>query len=428
MDMFIAADPIADVASGQMKRSRQVLVVILVGLVACAVAWQIVNLALMGGFGYWAKSGEGQRHLALTWTCLALAVCHALSLRGPLDFKMKQALVGAPVIFGLYALAILGGRLPFSRPLLVSTLIEAMVMAQAAVLIRHGFAPPKVAIIGPLTRSANLSVPVTVTVISDPQADLRNYDLLLVSFTGTVSADWASALASAMLSGAKVRHVGEYVEELRGAVSLEHFNYEHLPPNGITSYRLLKRGLDVALAIFILAVALPILLISMAAILIMSGRPVFFVQERVGAGGRAFHMWKLRTMKPHSAGQRVDPALPGDPRVTRVGRVLRRFRVDELPQLLNVLRGDMSLIGPRPEAAALHHEYRSQLPNYDYRYLVRPGITGWAQINTTPSANAEEAYRKLAFDLFYVKKLSLFLDLQILLRTIWTVASGGGAR
>jgi lipopolysaccharide/colanic/teichoic acid biosynthesis glycosyltransferase len=426
MSMFISSNAIAEVAVSEKGRSRQSLVVVSIALGVGAIAWQVASLALVGGFDYWAKSVEGQRHLALAWACMALTVCHALSLRGPLDFKMKQALVGAPIIFGLYALAILGGRLPFSRPLLVSTLVEAMVIAQAVVLVRHGFAPPRVAVIGPLTRAVGLSVPATV--VSDPQADLRKYDLLLVSFTGTVSSAWASALASAMLSGAKVRHVGEYVEELRGAVSLEHFNYDHLPPNGITSYGLLKRGLDVGLALFILAGTLPILLTSMGAILIMSGRPIFFVQERVGAGGRVFHMWKLRTMRPHSAGSRVDPALPGDPRVTRVGRVLRRFRVDELPQLWNVLRGDMSLIGPRPEAATLHEEYRSQLPNYDYRYLVRPGITGWAQINTTPSATAEEAYRKLAFDLFYVKKLSLILDLQILVRTLWTVVSGGGAR
>lgn len=366
MDVFVTSDPVTVLPVSQATRSRQALVAIVIVLVAGAVAWQVANLALMGGFDYWAKSSEGQRHLLLTWTCTALAVGHALSLRGPLEFKMKQALSGAPIIFGLYALAILGGRLPFSRPLLVSTLIETMMLAQAAVLIRHGFAPPRVAIIGPLTRNAGLSVPATV--ISDPQTDLRTYDLLLVSFTGTVSSAWASALASAMLSGAKVRHVGEYVEELRGAVSLEHFNYDHLPPNGITSYRLLKRGLDVTLAMLILAAAFPVVLASMAAILIMSGRPVFFVQERVGAGGRPFRMWKLRTMRPHSAGLRIDPALPGDPRVTRIGRVLRRFRVDELPQLLNVLRGDMSLIGPRPEAAALHHEYRGQLPNYDYRY------------------------------------------------------------
>ena len=117
-----------------------------------------------------------------------------------------------------------------------------------------------------------------------------------------------------------------------------------------------------------------------------------------------------------------------DLRVSSVGRVLRRFRVDELPQLLNVLRGDMSIIGPRPEWTLLSEKYSQELPVYTYRHLVRPGITGWAQVRSGYASDLAETRTKVGYDLFYIKNLSFSLDIQILVRTVWTLISGGGAR
>jgi lipopolysaccharide/colanic/teichoic acid biosynthesis glycosyltransferase len=139
-------------------------------------------------------------------------------------------------------------------------------------------------------------------------------------------------------------------------------------------------------------------------------------------------MWKLRTMRQPRGGEALRETVPGDNRIPPYGRLLRRLRIDELPQLWNVLVGDMSLIGPRPEAATFHNSYLKDLPEYAYRNLVRPGITGWAQVCTSPSANVQEARTKLSYDLFYVKKVSFLLDLQILLRTFWILASGSGVR
>jgi len=266
------------------------------------------------------------------------------------------------------------------------------------------------------------------TKVFHPETDLREFDIVLISLTEPVSADWAKSLSKAMLAGCSVRHIGEYFEESNGSVSLEHFEIDHLPPNGIASYKALKRALDITLVVFIAPVAVPIFLAGAILILVSMGRPIFFVQRRVGLGGQPFTMYKLRSMRPEKRGELVKAAVVGDDRVTKLGRILRRLRIDELPQLWNVVKGDMSLIGPRPEAVSLHEQYVSELPNYSYRYLVRPGISGWAQVSTTPSANADEARRKLTFDLFYVKKLSLYLDLQIVIRTFWTIASGGGAR
>jgi lipopolysaccharide/colanic/teichoic acid biosynthesis glycosyltransferase len=389
--------------------------------------WTVTSMAFVGGFEFWLGSRENQAHLALNLICTFVAAAYAYRLHGPLDYKFGQALLVTAVLFGLYALTILGGRLFFSRSMLLSAVLLTAAVTVLIVALRHRLSRNRVAVIGPLIGEGRLSLP-NSQVVTDPETDLRAFDIVLVSLTEAVSADWARALSRAMLTGCRVRHIGEYIEELRGAVSLDHFEVDHLPPNGIASYRMIKRAMDIGLVIFILPVVLPVLALSMFAILVTSGAPVFFIQERVGLGAAPFEMWKLRTMRTERPDEALKAAVIGDSRVTPVGRVLRRFRIDELPQLWNVLKGDMSLIGPRPEAVPLHTDYQGKLPNYAYRYLVRPGITGWAQVNAPPSASADEAKLKLTYDLYYVKKLSLWLDVQIVMRTFWTITSGGGVR
>jgi len=389
--------------------------------------WSLASVLIIKGFGFWASSPENLTHLAINTGCMALAAAFAARVHGSLDYKVGQALLAVGVLFGIYALAILGGRLFFARRMLFAAIAGASLVSLLVVLLRHRLARQRVALIAPLLGDLRIALPFG-KVVNDPKADLRGFDIVLVSLTEQVSAEWSRALSRAMLVGCKVRHVGEYIEELRGAVSLEHFDVDHLPPNGITSYKALKRAIDIGLVIFILPVVLPVLALSMLAVLVTMGGPVFFIQERVGLGGEPFRMWKLRTMRPERAGEVLKAAVVGDARVTPAGRILRRFRIDELPQLWNVLKGDMSLIGPRPEAVPLHDQYLARLPNYAYRYLVRPGITGWAQVSAPPSASAEEARQKLTYDLYYVKKLSLYLDLQIVLRTFWTITAGGGVR
>lgn len=394
---------------------------------AAIAAWAFACVWVVLGPAYWAGSPEALKHLAVCVACMTLAAAYANRVHGSLEAKIGQALTGVFLIFGLYALVLLGARLFFARSMLILSATGATLVALMVVWLRHRLTRERVAIIAPLLGEARVSLP-HGRLVRDPATDLRAFDVVLVSLTETVSADWARALSRAMLAGCKVRHVGEYLEELKGAVSVDHFEVEHLPPNGIASYRLVKRLLDIALVVFILPVVVPVFVLAALAVGITMGGPIFFVQERIGLGGEPFRMWKLRTMRPEQPGAAVRAAVHGDRRVTPVGRILRRFRIDELPQLWNVLKGDMSLIGPRPEAAPLHDEYMRQLPKYAYRYLVRPGITGWAQVSAPPSATAEEARQKLTYDLYYVKKLSLGLDLQIVLRTFWTITAGGGVR
>jgi len=295
------------------------------------------------------------------------------------------------------------------------------------VLLKHRIARPRVALVRPLALDVNAPRPLG-EVITSPTVDLSSYDVILVSFTESISTEWARALSRAMLAGCQVRHVGEYVEDVRGAVSIEHFELDQLTNVGLVSYRSVKRLADFATAIFICPVVISLTLLSAMSIFLSMGWPVFFVQQRVGLAGKPFQMWKLRTMLPPRPGETDRAAVPGDERITPVGAFLRRFRIDELPQFWNVLRGEMSLIGPRPEAMAFHEEYLREVPEYAYRNLVRPGITGWAQVCAPPSATADEARRKLSYDLYYVKRMSMLLDLQIAIRTIWTVTHGSGVR
>ncbi len=185
--------------------------------------------------------------------------------------------------------------------------------------------------------------------------------------------------------------------------------------------------MDLMIVVALLPVALPILAAGALAVLISMGRPVLFVQPRTGQGGKVFSIYKLRTMQA-SAETHGATTVKGDLRITPVGGFLRRFRIDELPQLLNVLKGDMSIIGPRPEWTLLSEKYSRDLPVYVYRHLVRPGITGWAQVRGGYASDLAETRTKVGYDLFYIKNLSFSLDVQILLRTVWTLLSGGGAR
>jgi sugar transferase (PEP-CTERM system associated) len=190
-----------------------------------------------------------------------------------------------------------------------------------------------------------------------------------------------------------------------------------------------RRAVSLLTALVLFVLALPILLVAAILIKLDSPGPLFYAQERVGAGEKVFRMLKFRTMHvdAEKAGQALW-ALVGDPRITRIGRWLRRFRVDELPQILNVLKGEMGLVGPRPERPQFVAQLKQQIPWYDLRALVPPGITGWAQIRFPYAATVEEAREKLQYDLYYVKHLSVLLDLVILFHTAKVVLFGRGAR
>ncbi len=239
-------------------------------------------------------------------------------------------------------------------------------------------------------------------------------------------------LVDCRISGVPVTDLAGMYERVRGEVPLESLKASWLIyGQGFTQGGLrasVKRAFDIAVSLAMLIAASPIILITALAVRVESRGPAIYRQQRVGFGGRRFMCLKFRSMRVDAESDGVPRwASEADPRITRVGALIRKLRVDELPQLMNVLRGEMSFVGPRPERPSFVQELKKEIPFYDVRHSVKPGLTGWAQVRYNYGASVEDARKKLQFDLYYVKNHSLFLDLLILVETVRVVLFREGA-
>lgn len=225
-----------------------------------------------------------------------------------------------------------------------------------------------------------------------------------------------------------------FFEEVFGKVPVNFIDYEWFIASRLyglkkTIYNMkLKSIIDRFLALIGLILSMPLLILSILLVIFEDGFPVFFKQKRVGKDGKLFTSYKLRTMKVGMENKREKAGEIDDPRITKVGKYLRKFRIDEIPQMWNVLKGDMSFIGPRALIPEEVEYFEKEIPFFSFRHNVKPGITGWAQVNYKHGAKIEDAFEKLQYDLFYIKNLSPLLDLYIFLKTIKVVIWGHGAR
>lgn len=272
------------------------------------------------------------------------------------------------------------------------------------------------------------------TVLTRPELPGDPNAVLIADLRADLGDAWERLIAEGALKGHPIYHSKQVHESLTGRVEVEHLSensFGSLLPN--RSYSKVKRGIDFVAALIVLPLLLIPGLIAAVLIKLDSKGPVFFRQVRRGYRGDVFEVVKFRTMLHDDAkaqhGNR-DGAITQarDPRITRVGHFLRRTRFDEMPQVWNVLKGEMSWIGPRPEALALSEWYMKELPLYTYRHIVRPGITGWAQVNQGHVADLASVLEKLHYDFFYIKNFSGWLDLLIFCRTVGVVLSGHGAK
>jgi exopolysaccharide biosynthesis polyprenyl glycosylphosphotransferase len=251
---------------------------------------------------------------------------------------------------------------------------------------------------------------------------------LIVAIQGQMTGAMFQSLLDAQEQGVEITRLPVAYEELLGRLPIQHLEADWLLRSFVDElrvsglYLVAKRLIDMGGALLGLGVFVLLLPWAAAAILLDSGRPIFFRQSRLGQGGRPYRMIKLRTMRQDAeADGQPHWAATVDPRTTRVGRVLRRTHLDEFPQFWSVLAGDMSLVGPRPERPELVAELEKQIPFYRARLLVKPGITGWAQVNYGKGASVEGSAEKLEFDLYYIKHRNLWMDLWILVRTVGSV-------
>ena len=323
------------------------------------------------------------------------------------------------------------------RLLLVGTGQPAIALAREIFDHRHelgveivGFVDPDPAMVG-----APMINPGVIGTIEDIPSIVRarDVDRVVVSLADARGKLPMDKLLEMKLDGVTFDHLATVYEEFTGKIAVENLRPSWLIfSHGFQKSRVLsagKRLLDLVVAAVGLVLAAPLMLIVAAAIRLTSPGSVFYHQPRVGLQGRIFTVHKFRSMRQDAEATTgpVWASKTGDPRVTLVGRVLRRSRIDELPQLWNVLKGDMSFVGPRPERPEFVRSLTQEIPFYGQRHVVRPGVTGWAQVRYTYGASREDALEKLQYDLFYIKNMSLALDLYIIVETVKTVILQKGA-
>ncbi|MCL2524339.1 MAG: TIGR03013 family PEP-CTERM/XrtA system glycosyltransferase [Betaproteobacteria bacterium] len=390
-----------------------------------------------------------------------------LSNRTPLETRARAVLslyLAVPVAYGIYALLPLTGISRDFMELSAMSAVFGMLAARIgarqtaasgiltrrimvlgtgarALAIKEALdrSDPSAKIIGffPAPNEEHLAVPADAVIatgrsLAETAQEMKADEIVVAVTERRGGAIPLRELLDCRLQGTRVLDLASHFEQTLGQIRLESLYAGWLIfGDGFSQGTLrtvVKRLFDIVCATLLLLVSLPIMLIAALAIVGENGFPVFYCQERVGLNGRLFKVIKFRSMR-RDAEKDGKPvwASKNDDRTTRVGKIIRKLRIDELPQLFNVLKGDMGLVGPRPERPFFVDQLTREIPFYAVRHSVKPGLTGWAQVRYHYGATTEDSAEKLQYDLYYVKNHSLFLDLMILFETVGVVLTGKGA-
>ncbi len=329
--------------------------------------------------------------------------------------------------FGVIAILILLGRIEFSRYQLIGTYVFTCLWFLLNIYLDERRNPMRFAVLpfGRAEMTLGFSQILTEPLHQPTMPEAANG--IIADFRADLSDEWLEFLTEAALAGIPVFNAKQVNESLTGTVEINTLSETpigSLQPSPI--YSRLRPALDFFGSILILPILIPVMLLVALLIKLDSKGPALFTQQRMGYRGRPFKIYKFRTMTHDDNG----PAhtTDSDPRITKFGALLRRYRIDELPQVINILKGEMSWIGPRPEALALNEKYEAEIPFFRYRYIVKPGITGWAQVQQGHVFDVDDLRLKLHHDLYFIKYFSPWLDLLVVIRTLQTIATGFGAR
>lgn len=338
--------------------------------------------------------------------------------------------------FGILATSFVLFRLEYSR---VQFLLSYIITVFWFTAIQIRIVSRRNLVLGVIPGGATDRLPMLDNVIwhrlESPQVIDEKLEGVVADLNFDHSDEWDKGIASLALQGIRVFHIKQAIEQLTGRIEVEHLSENTLGalnPNAV--FLKAKALIDISSAIVLLAIALPLMALIGLIVRLDSPGPALFRQQRTGFRAIPFTVYKFRTMRQPDPVKDTDDARgraitkDSDPRITKLGSFLRKSRLDELPQLFNVVRGEMSLIGPRPEAIELTRWYEEEIPFYHYRHIIKPGITGWAQINQGHVTGVDEVREKLHLDFYYVKNFSFWLDCLIILRTIQTMITGRGAR
>ena len=348
----------------------------------------------------------------------------------------RSIFAGITIVLGWYGVLaglLMATRLPYSLTYLTAGLgLTLLFMLLQSTWMRHGQVPRMGYV--PLGRASRLDLIKDVEWVRLDEPVLPNGGQRLDAIVADLHAPaltnaWQKFLADCTLQRMPVYNIRQVEEALTGRVKIHHMyenNLGSLLPN--PTYMAIKYLLDVGLIVLSLPVVLPVMLLAALAIKLESPGPIFFLQKRVGQLGKEFTIYKFRSMCNDSEKDGAQFAQQGDMRVTRVGKFIRKTRIDELPQFFNIIKGDMSLIGPRPEQKVFVDQFEGVIPFYSYRHIVKPGISGWAQVVHGYAADADETQVKIEHDFYYIKNFSFSLDVLIVFLTLKTMATGFGAR
>ena len=363
-------------------------------------------------------------------SALALTAVHAsFSRLGTLPLVSARSVILPTFLaaYGVTALAFLILRIPLGRYHLLSSFALGIGWYYLVSVLRVRYLRPKIGMIGlPDGFSDRLPANVDWKMLTEPRLPGR-LSAVVVDPHASLSLEWSQFITRLVLNGIPVYHRSQLEEGLTGRVRFNHHadnDFGSLLPS--LAYLKTKRLMDLVGCVILLPVFVPVIAIVSLLIRLGSPGPAIFSQVRMGHRGQPFVCYKLRTMRENIEGPSF--TLEDDPRVTRIGRTLRKWRIDEFPQIFNVLKGEMSWIGPRPEAIGLARHYSAHVPFYDYRHAVRPGISGWAAVHQGNVAEVDTATEKLEYDFFYIRNFSPSLDFLIFLKTLQTIWSGAGAR
>jgi len=402
------------------------------GVLGTFVAISIPTLLVLLGIGMSRQEGDIAFNAALA-SLLAIIT----------SFVIIRRLLGLPLVrtygyiamtfvssFAVVAIGLKFFRIDFSSPqFFLGMVIIAALVEMFFYVHRHG-EPLHIAVVPGAATLAQppdmLRQPIRFTRLTSVPSEFE-YSSVVADFRAELEPEWEHFLAFSALQGIPVYHVKQFNESITGRVVVDHL-WENtlgaLVPALI--YPQFKRVFDLLGVLLLLPVVVPVVGVCAIFIKLETPGPIFYHQRRTGMGGRPFTIFKLRTMTHKHDGEAY--TLQDDKRITRVGRFLRQYRFDELPQILNVLRGDMSWIGPRPEVISLAEWYEREVPFYVYRHIVRPGLTGWAQVHQGNVAAVDAARLKLEYDFFYIKHFSFWLDAVIVAKTLLTIVTGFGSR
>lgn len=424
---------------------RQLALVVLLGdSLALASGVVLASVVVFGTPLPWRISLQGDASLAPLLTSLevGLLVGSYLSLRmwhrstGRPTYGRAVAIVSVALAVTMVSIVI--GRGYWSRPFLAWTaatwllgsLVLRFALRQRPWTERVIIISSEKQLVADLERSPHLSVTAVVDPAGEPPTVVSPDTTLALDLRSVMSDRTAQFVASWNLAGAPIKSITRLYEEHLGRFPLLDlvYGWEVSTPVETNAYERFKRPLDLVLTVTTMPIWLLLSALIGVAVRLDSPGPAIYSQVRVGAQGRHITLHKFRTMRLDSEQDGPRFAEVNDSRLTRVGRWLRRTRLDELPQLWNVLKGDLSLVGPRPERPFFVQQFERAIPFYSSRTLVRAGVTGWAQVNYGYADDLADAVEKLTYDLYYMKHMSLWLDLQVLGKSVWTVVSGFGAR